>query len=135
MPSHNEAILIGHAGKDPELRYTQGGDAVANFSIATSEKWKDKNNGEWQEKTTWHNIVCYRQLAERIEKSVSKGNLVFVNGKIRENKWQTAEGEDRRRTEIVAITVKNLTPKPKQETAAPPASVGAPTVPQDDIPF
>ena len=100
MSNVNKVILIGRVGKDPEVRYMPNGEAVANFSIATSETWKDKS-GVKQEKTEWHNCVAYRRLAEVIGEYVKKGALLYVEGKLQTRKWQTKEGQDRYSTEII----------------------------------
>lgn len=99
--SLNRASLIGNVGKDPEIRITQSGNKVANFSIATSESWKDKTTGEKKEKTDWHNIVVWGNLADIVEKYVSKGDKLMVEGKLSTRKWQHADGSDRYSTEIV----------------------------------
>src|SRR4030066_96701 len=98
--SVNKVILIGHLGKDPEVRYMPNGEAVANVSIATSENWKDKS-GEKQEKTEWHNLVFYKRLAEIVGEYLKKGSQIFVEGKLQTRKWQDKEGKDRYTTEIV----------------------------------
>lgn len=103
----NRVILIGRLGRDPELRHTQNGQAVANFTIATSERWKDKD-GERQEKTEWHMIVAWGKLAEICSEYLSKGRQVFVEGRIQSREWEDKEGEKRRTTEIVAQTVQML---------------------------
>ena len=83
MAGVNKVIIIGNLGRDPEIKYTQSNVPVANFSVATSESWKDKNTGEWQEKTEWHRIVAWRHLAERAEKYLSKGKQVYIEGSSR----------------------------------------------------
>jgi single-strand DNA-binding protein len=98
----NKVILIGNLGRDPQTRYTQGGDAVTNFSIATSESWKDKQSGEQQERTEWHNIVCFRRLGEIAGEYLRKGSKVYIEGRLQTRKWQDKEGHDRYTTEIVA---------------------------------
>ena len=105
--SVNKVILIGHLGKDPEIRYVFENVPVANFSLATSESYKDKN-GEWQESTEWHNIVAWRGLAERAEKYLKKGKQVFIEGKIRTRSWDDKDGNKRYTTEIVADTLQLL---------------------------
>lgn len=105
--SVNKVILIGNLGKDPEIRYISDNVPVANFSIATSESYKDKN-GEWQENTEWHNIVAWRNLAERAEKYLKKGKQVYVEGKIRTRAWDDKDGNKRYTTEIVADTLQIL---------------------------
>ncbi len=102
MAGLNRATLIGHLGKDVEIRRTQDGRPIANFSIATSESWKDKTSGERKEKTEWHNIVIFNEgLAGLAEKYLSKGSKVYIEGKIQTRKWQDQSGADRWSTEIV----------------------------------
>ncbi|VVB51613.1 Single-stranded DNA-binding protein [uncultured archaeon] len=103
----NKVILVGRLGKDPEVRYTNGGKAVANFSMATDETWKDRN-GEKQQKTEWHKVVAWEKLAEIIQKYVVKGQLVYIEGKLQTRKWQDKDGKDRYSTEIVADTLRML---------------------------
>lgn len=98
--SVNKVILIGHLGKDPEVRYMPNGEAVANVSIATSEIWKDKS-GEKQERTEWHNLVFYKRLAEIVGEYLKKGSQIYVEGRMQTRKWQTKEGQDRYITEII----------------------------------
>ncbi|MFZ2300629.1 MAG: single-stranded DNA-binding protein [Gallionella sp.] len=105
--SVNKVILIGHLGKDPEVRYMPNGEAVANVSIATSENWKDKS-GEKQEKTEWHNLVFYKRLAEIVGEYLKKGSQIYVEGRLQTRKWQTKEGQDRYTTEIVVNEMKML---------------------------
>lgn len=101
MASVNKVILIGNLGKDPETRYLPSGDAVTNFSIATSEKWKSKS-GEQQEHTEWHRISMFGKVAEIAGEYLKKGSPVYVEGRIRTRKWQDKEGQDKYTTEIVA---------------------------------
>jgi len=103
----NKVQLIGYVGRDAELRYTQGGSAVANFSLATSEKWR--KDGEQHERTEWHRIQTWGPLAEKlVGPYVTKGRLVYVEGRIQTREWEDKEGEKRRTTEIVAQTVQLL---------------------------
>lgn len=108
--SVNKAILIGHLGKDPEVRYMPNGDAVANVTMATSETWKDKS-GEKQEKTEWHNIVFFKRLAEIAGEYLKKGSQIYVEGRITTEKWQDKDGKDRYTTKIVASEMKMLDKK------------------------
>ncbi|WP_026462060.1 single-stranded DNA-binding protein [Adhaeribacter aquaticus] len=101
MASINRVILVGNLGKDPEIRHTEGGVAVARFPIATSESFKDKN-GNRQERTEWHNVVAWRGLAEVAEKYLKKGQSVYIEGKIRSNNYQDKDGVQRYSIEIVA---------------------------------
>lgn len=105
--SVNKVILIGHLGKDPEVRYMPNGEAVANVSIATSENLKDKS-GEKQEKTEWHNLVFYKRLAEIVGEYLKKGSQIYVEGRLQTRKWQTKEGQDRYTTEIIVNEMKML---------------------------
>lgn len=105
--SVNKVILVGNLGKDPELKYTPSGAAVANFSIATSENFKDRE-GNRQTKTEWHNIVVWRQLAEICGKYLHKGKQVYIEGKLQTRKWQDRDGNDRYTTEIVADQMQML---------------------------
>ena len=102
MAGVNKAIIIGNLGRDPEIKYTQSNVPVANFSVATTESWKDKTSGEWQEKTEWHRIVAWRHLAERAERYLKKGKQVYIEGRIETRKWTGQDGQDRYTTEIVA---------------------------------
>ena len=103
----NRVILVGNLGQDPEIKHLESGVAVAKFSLATNESYKDKN-GEWQEQTEWHNIVAWRYLAERAEKSLRKGMTVYLEGKLTHRKYQDQDGKDRYFTEVVADTIRNL---------------------------
>ena len=103
----NKVILVGNLGKDPELRYTPSGAAVVNFSLATSETYKDRD-GNRQTKTEWHNIVAWRQLAEICGKYLHKGKQVYIEGSLQTRKWQDRDGNDRYTTEIVANQMQML---------------------------
>ena len=107
MASVNKVILVGNLGRDPETRYLPSGDAVANISIATSEKWKDKS-GEMQEHTEWHRVAFFGKLAEIAGEYLKKGSSVYVEGRIRTRKWQDKEGQDKYSTEIVADRMQML---------------------------
>ena len=97
----NKVILVGNLGQDPEIRYTADGRPIANFSIATSETWKDKNSGEKREKTEWHRVVVFGKLAEICGEYLSKGRQVYIEGKLQTRKWQGQDGQDRYTTEVV----------------------------------
>lgn len=100
MASLNKVMLIATLGKNPEVRYTTSGTAVASFSAATNEKFK-KRNGEWEERTEWHNIVIWGRLAEIAGEYLAKGKSVYLEGRLQTRKWQEREGKDRFTTEIV----------------------------------
>ena len=104
-------ILVGNVGKDPEVRYSQSGTPVANFSLATNERFKDRND-EWQERTEWHSIVAWQRLAEIVGEYVAKGSKLYVEGKIQTSSWEDRQsGERKYRTEIVARELLLLGPR------------------------
>jgi single-strand DNA-binding protein len=145
---YNKAILIGNLGRDPEIRRLEGGVVVGKFPIATNENYQDKS-GEWQSKTEWHDIVVWRHLAEKAERDLKKGSLVFVEGKITHRKWQDNEGNNRYNTEIVASIMRTLDRSEKSGDSnygnmpsvedSPGASTSkesqAQDTPVDDLPF
>ena len=98
--SVNKVILIGNLGKDPEIRHLENGATVANFSIATSENYKDRKTGEKVSQTEWHNIVAWRGLAEIAEKFIKKGDKIYIEGKLKTRTWQDKEGNNRYSTEV-----------------------------------
>lgn len=97
----NQVSLLGRVGKDPAVRSLNDGGKVANFSIATSERWKDKQSGERKEKTEWHNVVVWGNLAGIVDQYVKKGSQIFIQGKLQTRKWQDQQGNDRYTTEVV----------------------------------
>jgi single-strand DNA-binding protein len=107
MASVNKVILVGNLGRDPETRYTTGGDAVTNIRLATTDTWKDKA-GEKQERTEWHNIVFYGRQAEIAGEYLKKGRQIYVEGRLQTRKWQDKEGQDRYTTEIIADRMQML---------------------------
>lgn len=142
----NKVILVGNLGKDPEVRYMPSGGAVANCTLATSESWKDKQSGEQQERTEWHNVVFYNRLAEVVGEYLKKGSQIYVEGSIRTRKWQDKNtGTDRYTTEIIASEMQMLGSKgggasasyedsgPKSSGKSQPS--GPPDDFDDDIPF
>ena len=104
----NKVILVGNLGADPETRYMPSGGAVTNIRLATSDSWKDKQSGEQQERTEWHRVVFFNRLAEVAAEYLRKGSQVYVEGRIRTNKWQGQDGQDRYTTEIVANEMQML---------------------------
>ena len=129
----NKAILVGNLGTDPELRYTKSGMAVANFSLATSEKGKDKE-GNVTEKTEWHRINCWDKQAENVAKYLTKGSKVYLEGRINTRKWEK-DGIERYTTEITAQIIQFLTPKGELPAATNGQQGGAPDPSLDEIPF
>ncbi len=155
----NRVILIGNLGRDPEIRRLDNGAVVAKFSVATNENYRDKG-GEWQTLTEWHDVVVWRQLAERAESTLKKGSMVYLEGKLTHRTWQDKEGNNRRTTEVVSNYFRVLTRKEgtgdsggsgyfpsesDEHTAATPAvQTNAPATqsqesaadaPEDDLPF
>lgn len=142
--SFNKVILIGNVGKDPEVRHLESGSAVASFTLATTERYKNKN-GELQDQTEWHNIVCWRNLAELSEKYIRKGAQIFIEGKIRTRSWNDQNGTKRYTTEIVADNIRLLERKGSAGGVAPMDAPAAQPLsepltqqveePADDLPF
>ena len=130
--SINKVILIGRLGRDPEMRYTPGGKAVTNFTMATSESWKD-DSGEKQEHTEWHRIVIWGKMAELADKHLSKGSQVYIEGKISTKEWTDKEGVKRYTTEIVASHMTFLGEKGEGKSHEAPADDNPGGY--DDIPF
>jgi len=152
----NKVILIGNLGRDPEVRYSPNGSAVANCTLATTESWKDKNSGEKQEKTEWHRVVFFGRLAEIAGEYLKKGSQIYIEGRLQTRKWQDKEGQDRYTTEIVANEMQMLgsrggqgapsenfnqdqphesAPAGSAAKAAPKSKAGAGADFDDDIPF
>lgn len=115
MRSLNRVTLIGHLGRDPEMRYTPAGTAVCEFSIATSEQWKDKQTGEAKERTEWHTVTVWSRLAEIAAEYLKKGARVYIEGKIRTDKYTDRDGQDRYRTKIQADNLIMLDRQERQE--------------------
>jgi len=140
MASINKAILIGNLGKDPELRYTPSGQAVASFSIATTRKWRDKE-GQSQEQTEWHNIIVWGKQAENANEYLQKGRSVYIEGRIQNRSYEDKDGNKRYISEVVAQTVQSLGSKGDKSNATEqsqkPPSDTPPEVSSDDddLPF
>ena len=142
----NKVILVGNLGRDPEVRYMPSGNAVANVTLATTESWKDKQTGEKQERTEWHNVVFYSRLAEIAGEYLKKGSQVYVEGSLRTRKWQDKNGNDRYTTEIIASEMQMLggrsgstgyagDAKPPMAEQSASSAGSAPPDFDDDIPF
>ena len=145
--SYNKVLLIGNVGRDPEVRHLESGASVATFTLATTERYKDRN-GQYQDQTEWHNIVCWRNLADLSQNYINKGSQIFVEGKIRTRSWTDQTGQKRYTTEIVADNIRLLGKRGDNQqhaaAAAQPAGQSqqyAPTNdfpaedPSDDLPF
>ena len=147
MAGVNKVILVGNLGKDPEVRHLESGVMVANFTLATSESYKDRTTGERKQVTEWHNIVLWRGLAEVAEKYLKKGNQVYVEGKLRTRSWNDQEGNTRYTTEVVADNMTMLGGRPPAgETTGDPSMASQTATPvssnitpvndeSDDLPF
>ena len=147
MSSVNKVILIGNLGRDPEIRATHNGGKIANLAVATSERWKDKNSGEWKEKTEWNRVAVYNERAVEIcEKYLHKGSKIWVEGSLQTRKWQGNDGQDRYTTEIVVQRFRGdiimLDSKPEQDSGGqryapqePPARDKNPFGLEDEIPY
>jgi single-strand DNA-binding protein len=143
MASLNKVMLIGNLGKDPEVRYTASGTAVASFSLATSDRIKNKN-GEWEDRTEWHNITLWGRLAEIAGEYLAKGKSVYIEGRLQTRKWQDRDGKDRYTTEVVGDRMQMLSGKgegggrpqgSRFEGSDGPSLEEPPFNPDDDIPF
>ena len=150
----NKVILVGNLGQDPEIRYMPNGSAVANFSVATSESWKDKQTGENRDRTEWHRVVVFGKLAEIAGEYIKKGTQVYLEGQLQTRKWQDQTGNDRYTTEVVINPIggtlqilgsrsddsnqQQSQPNKQQSTIVPPPP-SPPSLPamefDDDIPF
>jgi single-strand DNA-binding protein len=134
MASLNKVLLIGNLGKDPEVRYTASGTAVASFSLATSEKFKNKD-GEWEERTEWHNVTLWGRLAEIAGEYLAKGKTVYIEGRLQTRKWQDKDGKDRYTTEIVGEKMQMLSRKDGSNHEEAGQSHEGPGYPEGDDPF
>ena len=104
----NKAIIVGNLGRDPEVRYSASGNAIANVTVATTDSWKDRQAGERQERTEWHRVVFFNRLAEIVAEYLKKGSQVFIEGRIQTRKWEDKDGNERWTTEIVANEMQML---------------------------
>lgn len=147
MSSLNKILLIGHLGRDPEIRYTPEGTPVASFSLATSDNWTDKN-GSRQERTEWHNIVVWNRQADLCKRFLAKGRQVYVEGKLRTREWSDRDGNKRHSTEVIASQIVFLGSRPQgadagvqpmetssHSTAEPDQAFGDAGITDSDIPF
>jgi single-strand DNA-binding protein len=139
MAGVNKVILIGNLGRDPEVRYTPSGTAVANFTLATTENWTNRD-GERETRTEWHRIVAWGRLGEICGEYLSKGRQVYIEGRIQTNEWEDQEGNKRQTKEIVALTMQMLGSRGSgdsvgDENAAPRPRKGGGGPTEDDIPF
>lgn len=131
--SVNKAIIIGNLGSDVEVKTTGSGTSVANISVATNERWKDKS-GEYKDRTEWHRVVVFGKTAENCAKYLKKGSQVYVEGRIQTNEWEDKEGQKRYTTEIVALNVTFLKGGGDQKAPKPDGNYD-PSFNDDEIPF
>ena len=138
--SLNRVLLIGNVGKDPEIKYLESGIMCATFSLATTERYRSKT-GESKEVTEWHNIVCWRSLAEIVEKYIKKGSQLFIEGRIQTRSWEDSNNQKRYTTEIVADKIQMLGKKgdniaqPNSAQISTAAALISNDLPEDDLPF
>ena len=144
MASVNRMLVLGNLGQDPELKYLPSGAAVCSISVATSRSWKNKESGEKMEETEWHRVTFFDRLAEIAGEYLSKGDPVFVEGRLKTRKWQDKDGNDRYTTDIVGDKMQMLSPKGEtrrgSDVTSEPAGGGSsnyeePPFQDDDIPF
>ena len=150
MASVNKVIIVGNIGRDPETRYMPSGDAVTNISVATSDRYKDKQTGEMKETTEWHRVAFFGKLAEIAGQYLKKGSQVYVEGRLRTRKWADASGQEKYTTEIVADSMQMLgskmagggeggesysRPKSSESNSAPAPTAASLGAMDDDIPF
>ena len=144
----NKVILVGNLGKEPEVRFTPEGNAIANVVLATSDSWRDKQSGDMQERTEWHRVVFFSRLAEIAGEYLHKGSKVYIEGALRTRKWTDKDNNERYTTEIVANEMQMLdkkgenefansapAPTQTQSTPAPKAAAPVSDISDDDIPF
>ena len=140
MASINKVIIVGNLGRDPEVRYTADNNAITNVSIATTDRYKDKQTGEQKEITEWHRVVFFNRLGEIAAEYLKKGSQVYIEGKLRTRKWTDKDGAEKYSTEIIADQLQMLGGRGSEATSATPAP-SAPRQPKpvdelpDDIPF
>ena len=134
----NKVTLVGRLGADPEIRTLSNGAMVAKFSVATSENYKDKT-GQWQEETQWHDVILWRQLAERAQQYLSKGSMIYLDGKLTHRKWQDKDGNPRKTTEVVGSFFRILDSKRDGNDSSADNTAEAPRAndmeKEEDLPF
>jgi len=140
----NKVILVGNLGQKPEMRYTKDQQPIANFSIATSESWKDKSSGDMMERTEWHNITFFGRIAEVVERYLDKGSKVYVEGRLQTDKWEDENGNKRSATKIIGSNMQMLDSKggsqsnesfDQSQSASQPVQSQDSQISEEDIPF
>lgn len=135
MRGVNKAIIVGTLGQDPELKQTQSGTAVCSLSVATNERWKDKQTGEQKESTEWHKVVLWQRLAEIAAEYLTKGSQVYIEGKLQTRKWQDKDGNDRYTTEILGQELQMLGSGQRKEQAPQREEPRQSSMMDEDVPF
>src|ERR1700761_695625 len=102
MAKHNTVVLVGNVTRDPELRFTPSGQATATFGLAVNRRWQNRQSQEWEEATSFFNIVCWREMAENVSESVTKGSRIIVTGRLEQRSWETPDGDKRSQVEVIA---------------------------------
>ena len=140
----NKVILVGNLGQKPEMRYTKDQQPIANFSIATSESWKDKSSGDMMERTEWHNVTFFGRIAEVVERYLDKGSKVYVEGRLQTDKWEDENGNKRSATKIIGSNMQMLDSKggsqsnesfDQSQPASQPVQSQDSQISEEDIPF
>jgi len=140
----NKVILVGNLGQKPEMRYTKDQQPIANFSIATSESWKDKSSGDMMERTEWHNVTFFGRIAEVVERYLDKGSKVYVEGRLQTDKWEDENGNKRSATKIIGSNMQMLDSKggsqsnesfDQSQSASQPVQSQDSQISEEDIPF
>mgnify|MGYP001338820675 FL=1 len=140
----NKVILVGNLGQKPEMRYTKDQQPIANFSIATSESWKDKSSGDMMERTEWHNITFFGRIAEVVERYLDKGSKVYIEGRLQTDKWEDENGNKRSATKIIGSNMQMLDSKggsqsnesfDQSQSASQPVQSQDSQISEEDIPF
>ena len=133
----NKVTLVGRLGADPEIKYLETGAALLRLRLATSEYYKNKTDDTWAEQTEWHDVIAWRDLAERISKNAKKGHLLYIEGKLTTRNWQDKDGNNRKTTEVVADVARSLEKRESGGNTMPPQVEQAPPPVSDDenLPF
>ena len=133
----NKVLIIGNLGADPDVKFTQAGSPVANLSIATTERWKDKSSGEQKEKVEWHRVVLFDRLAEIAQEYLKKGSQIYVEGKLQTRSWEDDKGEKKYTTEVIAreLTMLGSKSSSNEAGASPLMDEQKPPPIDDEIPF
>ena len=129
----NKVILVGNLGRDPEMRQTKSGDQVVNFSVATNESWTDKGTGEKKDRTEWHKVIAWGRTAEICNEYLTKGKLVYIEGRLQTSEWADSDGNKRYTTEIVATEMQMLGTRSEEGYTSPSEQASSYTSPSEQV--